>query len=97
MGEQNPVLDEIRDRDTRWSPYRPQNTVADYDRRELLGMLDALRTERDRLAKDAARYQWLRHHLPGGTLGDFYLSSPESIDEAIDAELSAAALKSEAL
>jgi len=54
------------------------------------GDYDAVTAERDRLRKDAARYQWLRGRLPGSAYriaGVIYSEGREGVDAAIDAAM----------
>lgn len=46
-------LSAIRERDAEFIPHRPTNSVADYDRRELLRRLDVALEE----------FRWLRHYV----------------------------------
>lgn len=41
----------------------------------------------DRDIKDAARYRWLRSHLPAGTIGEIEVWDEDSMDAAIDSQL----------
>jgi hypothetical protein len=56
----------------------------------LFTRIDQLQAEVEALRKDAARYQWLRSRVPGGTyrvMGIIYSEGGEGVDAGIDAAI----------
>jgi len=68
------TLIEIRERDARWLPHRQQNSVADYDRRELLRLIDAKSKECEAMraiAMDAVhRVKWMLQYVRDMDMAD---------------------------
>lgn len=88
-----PISDElaqIRERDV--GPSHGTCWEAHVDRRTLLAAYDQQSAEIARLAKDAARYRWLRDHWDEPDVQklhpwDEFSPDPDQLDEQIDAAL----------
>jgi hypothetical protein len=71
------TLEQLRERDKRFVPHRITNSVADYDRRELLRLLDEAR-------RDQGRYHMAQENLCGS---DY--EARHHMDEALDEQIAA--------
>ena len=77
---------------------REAERVMHEERNKLEGEIEALKAERDALARDAARYRWLRQpnplhreaHIAVLTHNGGWVASEEKADAAIDAAMKGA-------